>query len=198
MVKACGYFTRISQLPSLFPSSPGRKIPDQVIFDWQDNENLATDTAISSPVAACFLDAGSARVPLRTAERREARKTRDYRAMCRRDEMGFTPLVFEVFGAWGTCMQGFFQAAVDAVSNRLEEDVLTSWTCTTFSTFWMQRISCALAKGVVRCIRLRARRDFMTPGMPPPPPPRPRPRPTPPPPSDSAPGPSAAHGQGRL
>ena len=133
--KACGYFTRISQLPSLFPNSPGRKIPDQVIFDYQDNENLATDTAVSSPVAACFLDAGSARAPLRAAERREARKTRDYRALCRLNEMGFTPLVFETFGAWGCCMQGFFQAAVDAVSNRLEEDVLDSWTCTTFSTF---------------------------------------------------------------
>ena len=47
MVKAAGYFTRISRLPALFPNTPGRKIPDQVVFDHLDNGTMATDTAIS-------------------------------------------------------------------------------------------------------------------------------------------------------
>ena len=47
----------------------------------------------------------------------------------------------------------------------VEEDELRSWTAMTFKQVWLQRISCTLMRGVAKCIRYQARRDFVTAGV---------------------------------
>ena len=96
---------------------------------------------------------------------REGKKRTKYVPLCQAADMTFTPLVFETFGAWGQDMQRFFADCVGRVENRLEEDELRSWTAMTFKQVWLQRISCTLMRGVAKCIRCRARRDFVTAGV---------------------------------
>ena len=95
----------------------------------------------------------------------EGKKRDKFVLLCQAADMTFTPLVFETFGAWGQNMQKFFADCVGRMENKLEEGELRSWAAMTFKQAWLQRISCTLMRGVTKCIRHRARRDFVTAGV---------------------------------
>jgi hypothetical protein len=122
-----------------------------------------SDTSITCPCRSSIV-ATAAHVPLAAAKERATGKKTKYVPICGAVDMAFTPLIFETFGAWDPEMRGFFRRCVATVENRLEEEELKSWTAMTFKSLWRQRLSCTLVRGVAKCLRARARRDFATGG----------------------------------
>jgi hypothetical protein len=72
-------------------------------------------------------------------------------------------LVFAVadYGMMSLDARTLFRECTVAREDRLDvEGRLSTWSCRTFSAFWLQRLSVALMGGVASCILLQAQRDW--------------------------------------
>ena len=169
--RTAGHFSTTRGLRGLLPFPQWQNnrgealVPDQKIHEWsEDGRHMLADYNVCHPCASSYVAAAS-REQLKTAERSEREKVRQYEAACQGEGYAFSPIVFESFGAFGASATTFLDRATDIIRNELPEGTVNTWSTMSFRSFYAQRFSVALQRGNARAIRLRATRDMRVDGQ---------------------------------
>jgi hypothetical protein len=119
--------------------------------------DVGLDYSVTHPSAPSYIAAAQAK--LGAAVSREKKKEHKYGEACKAVDVSFKPFVFETYGAMGSKARSLFKGAIRIMENKLNDDDPRTWTATTFSTMWMQRMSVSLQRGNAQAILYRAARD---------------------------------------
>lgn len=155
MFRAASHSTKYE--PRASHSAMGKGGPD--IEVRKDDEIYYVDVAIVNPVQRAYI--GTSRDhPLIAASSREEAKVSKYAALSHRTGRRVLGAAMETSGAIGPCLKSLIsqcEISFEEQHGPFRKSASAHWSRRSFSQFWRQRLSIALAKGngcIASCIRL--------------------------------------------
>jgi hypothetical protein len=126
-----------------------RAIKGDIMIFTAGKRALVLDGMIISPLITAEVKKGKQVEPLAAVRAGEKLKDNKFMVKCQLIQIGFIPLLVEIYGTWGQRFQQFFDKMISAAAEFNKMD--TSYV----KNYWMKRISMAIQKGIANAVNTR-------------------------------------------